>query len=152
MQLKVGDMWSVWNESDLFLITTNSTIKSDGSLVMGAGIAKEARDRFPGLDLIAGNLINKTCGNLGTYHLLLSPDWPNKKLGLFQVKLHYSSNADLKLIQGSVDKLTELALQYKGAKINMNYPGIGNGGLARSKVEKIIMTLPDNITVWEKGK
>jgi len=83
---KVGDMWSAWEISDLFLITTNGSFSTSGKLVMGRGIARQARDRFPGLD----RALAKTLRTPGRrYGLLVSPRWPEAKLGLFQVKLRY---------------------------------------------------------------
>ena len=57
MKLRQGDMWSVFSEADLFLITANATLTLQGKLVMGTGIAKEARDRFPGLDQALGKAV-----------------------------------------------------------------------------------------------
>jgi len=101
MILEYGDMWSVWSETYLFLITANSFVKRNGCLVMGAGIARQARDRFPGLDATLGQAIRETCGHpsigsgrrLGEYGLLISPRWPASRLGLFQVKYHWSTEA-----------------------------------------------------------
>lgn len=149
-KFKTGNMWDAWEEADLFLITTNSTIKKNGALVMGAGIAKEARDMFPGLDLTAGQRIKDKCGNLGLYYLLISDDWPNKKLGLFQVKTHYSNKADIEIIRESTWQLAQWATHFTDIQIHLNYPGIGNGGLSKSQIEPIIITLPDNVTIWEK--
>jgi hypothetical protein len=39
---KIGDMWSAYDNIDLFLITTNVTIKRNGALVMSRGIARQA--------------------------------------------------------------------------------------------------------------
>lgn len=52
-----GDMWRAFDDADLFLITTNAVLKSNWALVMGRGIAKQARDRFPGIDLAIGRQI-----------------------------------------------------------------------------------------------
>lgn len=54
MRLARGDMWSAYDGADLFLVTTNGVVTRDGKLVMGAGIARQARDRFPGLDEALG--------------------------------------------------------------------------------------------------
>jgi hypothetical protein len=60
---KTGDMWTAFDEATLFLLTTNATIKRNGALVMGRGIARQARDRFPGLDAALGKQILSVCGN-----------------------------------------------------------------------------------------
>ena len=39
-----GDMWTAFATADLFLITTNSTIRKDGALVMERGQSRQSRD------------------------------------------------------------------------------------------------------------
>ncbi len=83
MRLAQGDMWSAFDQVDLFLVTTSHVVTKDGKLVMGAGIAKQARDRFPGLDAALGQAALPT----GIpYGLLVSSHWPEAKLGAFQTK------------------------------------------------------------------
>ena len=72
MRFRSGDMWDVYNEADLFLVTSNSFVKKDERLVMGAGIAKEALDRFPNIDLRLGQAIQFEDKHLGVYGLLVS--------------------------------------------------------------------------------
>ena len=54
-----GNMWDAYGECDLFCITTNSTLTNDDRLIMGGGIAREALDRFPGIDLACGAAIKE---------------------------------------------------------------------------------------------
>jgi hypothetical protein len=149
MIYEFGNMFSVWEQSDLFCITTNATIKSNGALVMGRGIAKTVRDKYPGVDLVAGKLIEERCGSEGLYGLIISPDWPAKKLGLFQVKYRYDKPATGSLIVYSTGRLKNWALEHSDARIDLNFPGIGNGKLPASKVEPIIRQLPNNVHVWQ---
>lgn len=146
---KTGNMWTVFDEVDLFLITTNATIKRNGAVVMGRGIARQARDRFSGLDAALGRRILTVCGNQGQYGLLVSPRWPQAKLGAFQVKRHYSQSASLELIQHSVAALYAWCAAHPDAQIALNFPGIGNGRLRREDVLSIVMQLPDQVSVWE---
>ena len=88
---KTGDMWSAFEEVDLFLITTNSTLTRNGALVMGAGIAKQAKQRFPGIEKAFGTAVQSNCGNFGEYNLLVSPRWPTAKLGAFQTKMDWKN-------------------------------------------------------------
>ena len=148
-QFCTGDMWPVFDEADLFLITTNSTLRQDGRLVMGRGIARQARERFPGLDAALGAQIQTLCGNLGFYGLLVSRRWPAARLGAFQVKRHWQQAADLSLITRSVTALTWWARRHDDCRIHLNFPGIGNGGLARAAVLPLLAPLPNNITIWE---
>jgi hypothetical protein len=116
---------------------------------MGRGLARQARDRFPGLDKAVGRQILHLCGNLGEYGLLVSPRWPETKLGAFQVKLHYRQPAGLELIRYSTAALCTWCVEHPDASIHLNYPGIGNGRLQREDVLPIIAQLPAQVTVWE---
>lgn len=138
-----GNMWSCFDEVNHFLITTNAVIKKDGALVMGAGIAKQVRDKWPGIDKEMGAAIKRTCGSGGTYGVILG-----KKIGLFQVKHHYKDNASLELITYSTNMLKALANSVPERKFALNFPGIGNGKLSYEQVFPIINNLPDNVYVW----
>ena len=145
MQLRTGIMWDMWEQECKFLITTNSTIKANGALVMGRGIALEAKTRFPGLDLTLGQAILGVCPSLGRYGLIVG-----RKLGIFQVKYHYRDAADLRLIAYSTQMLHEYSLQHPNMLINLNYPGVGWGHLTEEQVSPVIQTLPDNVIVWQR--
>ena len=148
-QFKTGDMWTAYAAADLFLITTNATITVQGALVMGRGIARQAKERFPGLDIALGGYIQALCGNQGIYGLLVGPRWPAAKLGAFQVKQHYSQPASLKLIRRSTAALYAWCTEHPDAIVHLNYPGIGYGRLRRENVLPIIAQLPDQVTIWE---
>lgn len=144
-----GDMWTAFATADLFLITTNSVIRKDGALIMGRGIAKQARERFPGVAEALGQHILNTCGSLGEYGLLISPRWPTAKLGAFQVKRHFSQIASLELIRRSTAALCAWCSEHPDASVHLNFPGIGNGRLRCENVLPIISQLPDQVTIWE---
>lgn len=150
-QERQGDMWSVYQEADLFLITTNATLKQNGTLVMGRGIARQARDRYLGLDLALGRRIYRVCGSLGAYGLLVSPRWPAAKLGTFQVKYYYRQPADLDLIARSAEALAIWCEAHPQAVVHLNYPGIGNGRLHPDDVWPIVARLPETVTLWRYG-
>lgn len=145
MVYEFGDAWSAFGVSDLFIITTNATVRTDGALVMGRGIARQARDRFPGLDRVLGAAV-RVAGP--RYGLLVSPRWPLARLGLFQVKHHWSDPADLELIRFSTTKLARWCEEHPGARVDLNFPGIGNGRLSVDVVEPIIEVLPSSVHVW----
>jgi len=140
---KTGDMWSVFDTVDYFVITTNAILKKNNALVMGAGIAKQVRDRYPGIDVEIGNAINQTCGYAGEYGLLIG-----NKIGVFQVKYHYKQTANLGLISQSAKELAAHAEANPDKTYALNYPGIGNGGLKRWLVEPLLEILPDNVQIW----
>lgn len=146
---KTGNMWDVFNLVDHFLITTNSSIKNNGELVMGRGIAKQARDIWPNLAQQAGEQICQALGVphkyglKGKYGVILGP-----RIGLFQVKYHFRDQASLDLIQYSTQSLLGYATDHPEKAIALNFPGIGNGGLRADLVKPIIDILPDNVQVW----
>lgn len=146
---RTGDMWTAYEPADLFLVTTNATIRRDGTLVMGRGIAQQARDRFPGLDKALGRQILHICGNQGEYGLSVSPRWPVAKLGAFQVKRHYSQPGSPKLIRRSTTALCIWCAKHPNAQVHLNFPGIGNGRLRRDDVLPIVIQLPEQVTIWE---
>lgn len=147
-QHSVGNIWSVYDSTDLFLITTNATLRADGALVMGRGIARQARDRFPGLASALGRELRSINGVGKCYGLLISPAWPQRKLGLFQVKYHWAEDADLGLIAYSAGALTAWCARHPEAQVALNYPGIGNGKLEKEEVASYVDLLPDQVTLW----
>ncbi len=152
-----------WDAADLVLITTNATINERGGLVMGAGIARQARDRFCGLDKALAQQI-KAQAQASTpfeykgrryrvlappYHLLVSPRWPERKLGIFQVKMRFYLPASLDLVAESTRELLLWCAQHPGATVHLNFPGIGNGRLRRGDVLPVVEALPDDVIIWE---
>lgn len=142
-----GDMWTAYDDSQLFLVTTNSVV-TDGKLVMGAGIALQAQQRFPGIERAFGQAI----GSREVYGLLVSPQWPERKLGAFQTKRHWREKATVAVIQNSVHCLLVWLREHPGVRVDLAYPGIGHGGLAVEDVEPVISGLPGDVRVWRYSK
>ena len=146
MQLAQGDMWSVFDQADLFLVTTNGVVNRSGKLVMGAGIAKRARDRFPGLDQALGAAA-KAAGS--PYGLLVSPHWfiphggsgPRARLGAFQTKDNWTEGLSPALIAFSACKLLAWCEMHPTARVHLNMPGVGCGGLSREAVVPLLEPL-----------
>lgn len=156
---KFGDMFQQpWNKpGSLFVVTGNSTIKSDGSLVMGRGAALELKRRLSGIDRLLGEQIR--LHGPGSYGLIvLSPEnikrglghWSRAfcSVGLFQVKEHFRDKADPKLIEFSAGLLRDWAKANYGVQINMNMPGTGCGRLSEAAVLPLLNLLPANVNVW----
>jgi hypothetical protein len=149
MKLAQGDMWSAYDQADLFLVTTNHVVTRDDKLVMGAGIARQALDRFPDLDKALGKAV---LGAGTPYGLLVSPHWPRAKLGAFQTKGEWKAGARGALIDFSTHMLLEWCEEHPTAQVHLNMPGVGLGGLPREVVLPILEPLPDTVTVWEFKK
>lgn len=154
MKLATGEMWQAWGSADLFLVTTCGELDSSGALVMGKGIALEVKQRFPTVPLMVGNIIQYRAvrrDNLYVYGFMDSPNYPAAKLGLFQTKGEWRDTAKLELIELSAAMLKNWLTWHQGAKVHLNFPGIGYGGLSEGAVMPIIGSLPDNVTIWRKA-
>jgi hypothetical protein len=161
MKLARGNMFL--QQADLILVTTNSYVRSNGTLVMGRGAAAQVRQHLPGAEAIFGHRVRAiTQGHVfSKYGVLIGPcpvchvdhnpqvhmAGPQIQWGIFQVKYHWGRPAIPELISYSCTKLQEISHLYPS--ISLNFPGIGNGGLGRDEVLPLIEGLPGNVTVWE---
>lgn len=132
-----GNLWTF--PANYRCITTNGTIKQNGACVMGRGCAREARDKYPGLDRELGAKILERGNRL---HL-----FPAYCLITFPVKHHWQEKADLDLIQASGYALRELAETLPGKTFVLPRPGCGNGGRTWEEVRLFLLMLPDTVTV-----
>lgn len=145
MQLRRGNLWS--SKDPVVMVTGNSTLKLDGSVVMGRGAALQCKQRYSGIDHEFGALI-KAAGQM--YGVLFTSQY-GRTIGLFQVKNAYRDDANLMLIRYSLAALTvhQEGGLIKGKQVSMNFPGIGAGRLAREKVLPILQNVGDWLTIWE---
>lgn len=141
---EIGDMWQIYAQTDLFCITTNSTITKDDRLVMGRGIALQARDKLPDIDKYLGEQIKYH----QLYGLVVIENFHPQRIAAFQVKYHWREKAELGIIRYSVQRLREYILGLKPLRVDLNYPGIGNGKLSEDQVFPIIVELPDCVHIW----
>ena len=100
----VGDAWRLRKHFTYLAITTNGFIKKDGRAVMGRGIAKQANEKYPGLDKLLGTKIRE----LGNRVNLLTAS-----LVSFPVKHNWWEEADIELIKRSCTEL----MKFLGNKI-----------------------------------
>jgi len=148
MILEKGNMWDVFHDTDVFMITTNPIKRNDGAVVMGRGIALEAKQRYPQLpfdfgkelDSLHPEIDQQFVGKIGVYDG--TPIW------FFMVKDHWANNADLGIIGSSCFYLKH-GFDLKDKRIDLNFPGIGNGKLPRDSVLYLLEDLPDNVHIWE---
>lgn len=147
MKIIQDNIWK-YHGTGYIIIPTNGLVKNNGECVMGAGLAKQAKIKYPTLPKELGHQI-KNSGN-HVYH------WDLYGLITFPVKHNWFDSADMTLIEQSS---VELAQYYEdgfelGAqlpKIYMPKVGCGNGNLKWEDVQTIIMahlshiiTLVDN--------
>ncbi|MGE3341563.1 MAG: ADP-ribose-binding protein [Candidatus Altimarinota bacterium] len=134
-----GDLWTY--PADVRVITTNGTVKKDGSCVMGRGCAFEAKQRHQNLDKILGSLI-KNHGN--HVHILFMGNAlvMDPALLSFPVKHNWYEKADADLIRRSAEELTLMVddqhRYWRGSKVALPRPGCGNGHLKWEDVRPIL--------------
>jgi hypothetical protein len=109
---------------------------------MGAGHAKEVRDRWPSVAKEFGEMAS---GNWIDYFLLTSKKYP---VMAFQTKRHWKDPSSFALVFSSTCYFNELAKQNPNKIYHLAFPGIGKGGLKPTDVWKYIKELPDNVHIW----
>jgi hypothetical protein len=130
------------------VVTTNNVVKSDGSLVMGAGIAKLVRDKFPGVDKKLGRIIS----GLDIYNVIpVSID--EQIIIALQTKRHWKDPSPIDLVVESCKMLMRyiddrIILDIK--QVYMTRPGCGNGGLDWNYIKPLISFLDDRFIVCHK--
>jgi hypothetical protein len=103
---------------------------------MGAGIALQARSRYPDLEVTQGKLILEHGNHV---HLL-----GHNRIS-FPTKVHWNRNSDLDLIMRSARELVALVNTMPDAKrILMTHPGCGMGNLSWDTVKPAISPILDN--------
>lgn len=127
------------NKIEVLLVTTNNVIKSNGCATMGAGIAKQVRDRWPGIDKTLGQYL-KIFGNvpmnLGDH---LIGDHKIKVI-TFPTKNNWQDPSDLVLIFNSAVALSKMVY----SSFITVAPGCGHGQLKWSDVKGVVKPFMDD--------
>lgn len=129
-----GDLWTY--NAEYRVVTTNGVINSSGSLVMGAGVALQARQRFPRMPLELGLLV-KMRGNVPFL-------FEQERVITLPTKNDWRDNSDLNLIVSSVKRLVALVDEREVSSVVMTRPGCGNGRLEWKDVKAEIEGLLDD--------
>lgn len=142
-----ADLWKFGYHSDAVVITTNGTVKKDGSAVMGRGVAKQAAQIDPSLPKQLGTMIA-----VGGNHLYTIHEWKNHTaLVTYPVKKDWWEPATIERIADSALELVGVADRHEWEEIVMPRPGCGAGGLSWKKVRPIIEVVLDDRfwVVWK---
>lgn len=129
-----------WALPTVKLFTGNPISRMDGGLVMGAGAAREVRDRWPS---VQHGLRIKPGQRLAWYEIQ-----PGQWIGWFQVKEHFREAAKTSLIKHAAQQLATVATSHGNQVFQLNAPGVGNGGLRWGTVEPLLDCLPSNVHVY----
>lgn len=137
MKIIKDNIWNYHNKGYI-VIPTNGYLKKSGENVMGAGLAKQVKEKYPEFPKLFGNEIKK----YGNVPLIFT----EYKLITFPVKHVWWEKADLKLIQESARLLNEEWIHIPD-HIFMPKVGCGNGQLNWKDVEPIIETYLSLVTI-----
>lgn len=143
-----GNLWD-YHPEHWIVITTNGTIKRNGEAVMGRGVARQARERFPSLALELGKVLQRG-GNV--LHL-----WRCYGLITFPVKHNWWEKADVALIEKSAEELRSLfddKIAGDCVPIYLIRPGCGNGKLKWCDIKPVLEKYLDDrfIVLSRKGE
>lgn len=127
MRMFKGNLWDY--EATWRAIPTNGSIKSNGDLVMGAGVALQARARFPQMPKMLGAWVAEH-GNLVA--------WLSAFNCLsFPTKNHWLENSDLDLIDQSCQRMMKFLPDTD--TVAMPKVGCGLGGLDWNRVFPVLL-------------
>jgi hypothetical protein len=136
-----GDFWS-YGPVDARCITTNGHVTAAGNAVMGRGVARQAKDRYPGIHMVLGPMLRQYGHHVLEVLPAVAPGkgWGRPALLSYPVKPHITStcapstpcwrnNASLDLIIRSAYELVELTDARRWSRVLLPRPGCGAGGL-----------------------
>lgn len=140
MIVKTGNIWIYHFRKYPVCIPTNGSINKSGDLVMGRGLAYQARKKYQDLSRILAGLV-KMNGNVVQYI-------PEYNIISFPVKHSWNQIADIKLIEQSTIQLMELKEKNNIETIILPKVGCGNGKLQFNEVKKVLEKyLDDNYII-----
>lgn len=119
---------------DYIAITTNGTVKKDGTANMGRGNAKLVAEALPELPEILGALLQSKGNHV---HYL------GHKVFSFPVEETWLSHADITLVERSAKELRSLADMMLVSKLYLPAPGCGKGGLSEKQVLPLLESILD---------
>lgn len=148
MNLQQGNIWDVYEDTDALVITTNAIVYRNG-LVMGAGAALQAKERFPFLPRVLGKMITEPqvirVDGLPKYGFVFDQ---KSKIGALQTKYHYYNLSPLSLVKYSLDIFSEWLKVMKPKRVDMVFPAIGLGGQSRKNMMPLLEGLQENVYIW----
>lgn len=155
-----GNIWDMVGEGDAIVITINGDLTKEGRLVMGAGIALEAKQRIKGIDRIWGDYVaRKGLHVTGLFPVHFNPRWDAYA---FPTKYHWRDKADIDLIVESAKQLVEIEAKEQAVVERLRYsqpdkqwndvhpniwlprPGCGYGGLRWEDVKPLLDPILDD--------
>lgn len=131
MQIINGDIWDFHKQGYWIVIPTNIVCKQNGEAVMGAGLALEAKQRFPLLPTLLGEKIREK----DTLDVVFF--FNNEKIVTLPTKYHWREKSNLPLMEQGIIDLAYSKVH--ASPIYLPQLGCGNGNLDwETQVEPIM--------------
>lgn len=147
---KQTNFWVEYVEQNYnaIVVTTNCIVKSDGCLVMGAGIALDFNKRFPYLshDLGKRTKSHIELGRRGSISVINATDTVANIVSL-PTKIDWRESSILSMIKENCYHMQIIANAFNWRKILMTRPGCGLGNLDWKVVKEAIDFLDDRFVV-----
>jgi hypothetical protein len=137
MKWTKGDIWIYHKLGSIIVIPTNAGWKSDGSNVMGRGLAKQASEKFLWIPQDYGTY----CRHKYPYcyypeiKLILVP---SKRLNEKQPYLSWQHESDKDTVTSSLEWLQTNVEAFNSDKVYVPILGSGNGGMQKGLVEELM--------------
>jgi O-acetyl-ADP-ribose deacetylase (regulator of RNase III) len=131
-----ANIWDVFKDYDAIVCPTNGVVKTNGELVMGGGLAKQFKEKFPYIPYIWGSHVKRYGNHLGKHSHDGNPELP--ALVSFPSKHHWKDVSDIDLIRRSTQELVECADYQDYKKVLLPKVGCGLGGLTWKEVKPVL--------------
>jgi len=136
----------MFDSPGVHIVTANSFISEEGTLVMSMGAGLSLKTRYPDLPKVFGTMIKDYCGHQGRYGLILYG-----RYGIIQTRTDMSGKMDPELIKYGLKILFSIAEGNPDLTYHVNHPGVSLNKMTIPEVDKILNSLPSNVWVWQKG-
>lgn len=146
MKLIKGNIWDT--KAQNICITTNNVVDRLGHGIWGAGIALQAKWRWPQLPMLHGRFLNQHGHTFGYLtHVLI--DYKEKFIYTFPTKFHWKDKSSLDLI---IESAKQLKSHNESLPTPQSWaipaPGIGCGGLNKDEVFAAIRPILTEDNFW----
>lgn len=124
------DLWEFHTRGEWCAISTNGVCRTTGDAVMGAGLAKQAAERFPDLPRWLGERLRQY-GNV-------PQAFPSIRLVTLPTKDHWRNNSNIHLIRNSIHAARQILNDHDIPCLYCPPLGCGLGGLQWHDVAQAI--------------
>lgn len=133
-----GNMWDLPSTYALCVLT-NGVVTPFGENVMGAGVAKEARERWPDFPKMVGHSILVGGNHVHAYVL------GTREIFTFPTKNRWTEKSTVDLVRRSTFELVDACNEFLiTSYVALPRPGCGYGGLLWEDVEPVIKDILDD--------